>query len=330
MGDTESQKKILLIEDSPTQARYAGLLLEDAGYAVSVATTGHLGIDKAQNELPDLIMLDVVLPDLDGFTVCRRLRRKLVYYVPIMMLTEQRTTVEDKLDGLNVGADDYLNKPYDEREMLARVSSLLRIKQILDELHSRLANEHQSYQALKRIALVDHLTSLYNRHYFCEVFQREFGIATRYGNPLACIMTDLDHFREFNNRYGHPSGDWILQNTAGLTRKMLRQGDIVARYGGEEFIIILPMTGIDEAKGLAERLRAAVAGATWRHPDFGSLSVSLSIGVAALPMPGIESAQELLASADKALYRAKNNGRNRVEVFAGQGWVQALALPSGS
>ena len=315
MSETENKKRILLIEDSPTQARYAGLLLEDSGYQVLVATTGYSGIETAEIESPDLVMLDVVLPDLDGFTVCRRLRRRLAYYVPVMMLTEQRTTVEDKLDGLNVGADDYLNKPYDEREMLARVASLLRIKQIIDQLHTQLANEYQSYQALKRIALVDQLTSLYNRHYFCEVFIREFSIALRYNNPLACIITDIDLFRNFNENYGHAAGDWVLQNTAGLMRKMLRQGDIIARYGGEEFVIMLPMTGLLEAAQLAERLGATVAAATWRHPDFGELAITISLGVAALPIPGLQDAQELLTCADKALYQAKHNGRNRTEVF---------------
>lgn len=261
-------------------------------------------------------MLDVVLPDLDGFSVCCRLRRRLAYYAPIMMLTEQRTSVEDKLDGLNVGADDYLNKPYDEREMLARVASLLRIKQIIDELHTRLANEYRSYQALKRIALIDHLTGLYNRHYFWDVIAREFSIAQRYSNPLACIMTDIDHFRDFNNSYGHPVGDWVLQNTAGQMREMLRQGDIIARYGGEEFVIVLPMTSASGAVKLAERLRATIDAAIWRHPDFGELKVTLSCGVAALPMPNVRDHQELLALADKALYQAKQEGRNQVRVFA--------------
>ncbi|MBK8535282.1 MAG: diguanylate cyclase [Candidatus Competibacteraceae bacterium] len=318
MSETERQKHILLIEDSPTQARYAGLLLEDAGYRVSVAPTGHSGVEKAESELPDLIMLDVVLPDLDGFSVCRRLRHRLLHYVPIMMLTEQRTAIEDKLDGLSVGADDYLNKPYDEREMLARVASLLRIKQVIDELHSRLANEHQSYQALKRIALVDQLTGLYNRHYFNEVLAREFSVALRYGNPLACIMTDIDHFRDFNDSHGHPAGDWVLQNTAGLVREMLRHGDVIARYGGEEFVMVLPMTGSSNAAELSERTRAAVAAASWHHPEFGVLGITLSMGVAALPMRGVKNPQELLSYADQALYRAKSNGRNRVEVFVSQ------------
>lgn len=318
MSEIERQKHILLIEDSPTQARYAGLLLEDAGYQVSVAPTGRSGVEKAVSELPDLIMLDVVLPDLDGFSVCRRLRHRLLHYVPIMMLTEQRTAIEDKLDGLSVGADDYLNKPYDEREMLARVASLLRIKQVIDELHARLANEHQSYQALKRIALVDQLTGLYNRHYFNEVLAREFSLALRYGSPLACIMTDIDYFRDFNDRYGHPAGDWVLQNTAGLVREMLRHGDVIARYGGEEFVMVLPMTGSSDAAELAERTRAAVAAASWHHPEFGVLGITLSMGVAALPMLDVKDPQGLLACADQALYRAKSNGRNRVEVFVSQ------------
>lgn len=315
MNEIERQKHILLIEDSPTQARYAGLLLEDAGYRVSVAPTGRLGVEKAESESPDLIMLDVVLPDLDGFDVCRRLRRRLLHYVPIIMLTEQRTAIEDKVGGLGVGADDYLSKPYNEREMLARIASLLRIKQVIDELHGRLADEHQSYQALKRIALVDQLTGLYNRHYFSEVLTREFSLALRHGNPLACVMTDIDYFRDFNTCHGHLAGDWVLRNTAGLIREMLRHGDVIARYGGEEFVMVLPMTESHSAVELGERVRAAVAAAIWHHPEFGALEITLSIGVAALPLPDVTDPQRLLACADQALYRAKNNGRNRVESF---------------
>ena len=328
MNRIQDVKRILLIEDSPTQARYTGLLLEEAGYQVLVATTGSAGVEQAESESPDLVMLDVVLPDLDGFSVCRRLRQKLVHYVPIIMLTEQRTAIEDKLEGLNVGADDYLNKPYDEREMLARVASLLRIKQVIDELHARLANEHQSYEALKRIALVDHLTGLYNRHYFNEVLHREFSVAARYGSPLACVMTDIDNFRDFNSHYGHPVGEWVLHNVAGLVRIMLRQGDIIARYGGEEFMMVLPMTTVGDAADLAERLRAAVATAIWRHPEAGPLNITLSFGVAALPAPGIDSVDKLLACVDQALYCAKHNGRNRVEVFTELGLGERVGFRS--
>ena len=309
------KRHILVVEDSPTQARYASLLLENAGYKVTVAETGNSSLDLAQRCQPDVILLDVVLPDLDGFEVCRALRQNVVDYIPVLMLTDQRTGVDDRIDALTVGADDYLAKPFDQRELLARVSALLRVKQIIDELRSRLTSEHQSYQALKRIALTDYLTGLYNRHYFAEVLENEFALAQRYTRPLAGIMSDIDLFRNFNTRYGHPTGDWVLQNIARLMQSHVRRGDMIARYGGEEFVILLPMTDTPTAAALAERLRGQIEATVWEHPSYGPLRITVTFGVAALPALGIGSADKLLACADKALYWAKAAGRNRVAVY---------------
>ena len=308
-------RHILIVEDSPTQARFTAMLLERAGHRVSVAGTGQAGLASAEAYRPDVVLLDVVLPDLDGFEVCRRLRQSGPGYIPVLMLTEQRTSLEDKVDALATGADDYLAKPFDERELLARLAALLRIKQVIDELHQRLTSEHQSYQALKRIALTDHLTGLYNRHYFAEVLAREFGLSQRYGSPLACILSDIDHFRDFNNRLGHAAGDWVLRQTAALMQDLLRQGDVMARYGGEEFVVLLPMTELEPAARLAERLRVQVAGRRCTHPAFGEMQITISLGVAGYPSPAIMEAEQLLVRADEALYRAKAGGRNRAEVY---------------
>jgi two-component system, cell cycle response regulator len=308
-------KHILLIEDSPTQARYTGLLLENEGYKVTFAETGRKGIEIADTEQPDIIILDVVLPDIDGFSVCRRIRQRSLLYTPIMMLTEKRTDIEDKIDGLAVGADEYLNKPFDERELLARITSLMRIRNVVENLYNRLTDGEQSYQTLRQLALTDRLTGLYNRHYFEEELHRQYVLTQRYSTPLSCIMTDIDFFRDFNTQYGHPTGDWVLREVADLMKEMVREGDIVARYGGEEFVILLPMTEIKGAIELAERLREKVEQQTWENPSYGKLNITISFGVAVFPAFGIETADHLVAYADKALYKAKNNGRNRVEVF---------------
>jgi two-component system cell cycle response regulator len=309
------RRLILLIEDSPTQARYTGLLLEGEGYEVMFAETGKKGVDLAESEKPDLIILDVVLPDLDGFSVCRRIRQRSPLYTPILMFTEQRTDIEDKVDGLAVGADDYLNKPFDDREMLARVASLLRIREVIENLYSRLTDGEQSYQTLRQLALTDRLTGLYNRHYFAEELNKQFVLTHRYNTPLSCIMTDIDFFRDVNTRYGHPAGDWVLQEVAGLIKNQMREGDIVARYGGEEFVILLPMTDLNGAAELAERLRMQVEERVWEHPSHGKMQITISFGVALFPAPYINAADQLVECADKALYEAKNNGRNRVEIY---------------
>ena len=311
----EEKKHILLVEDSPTQARYASLLLEDAGYRVTIADTGSAAIQLAETCQPDAILLDVVLPDIDGFEVCRTLRQKVLVYIPVLMLTDSRTRTEDRIDAFTVGADDYLAKPFDPRELLVRVTALLRIKRIIDELHSRLTSEHQSYQALKRIALTDYLTGLYNRHYFAEVLDHEFALAARHNVPLAAIMFDIDFFRKFNTHYGHPTGDWVLQNVSRLAQSNIRQGDTLARFGGEEFMILLPMTGAGAAVEVAQRLRGALEATMWENPTCGPLNITASFGVAIFPSAGISKPEHLLACVDKALYQAKHNGRNRVEFF---------------
>lgn len=308
------QKQVLIIEDSPTQARYTSLVLESEGYRTCTAGTGQEGLDMAARNLPDLILLDVILPDIDGFSVCTQLRERLGSYIPILMFTDQRIAVEDKVDGVTAGADDYMSKSFDPRELLARVKALLRVKQMVDEMLARMANEHQAYQALRRIALTDHVTGLYNRHYFAEALEREFQMAFRYNLPLACIMCDIDHFRNFNNNYGHATGDWVLRGAAGLMKDNLRQTDIIARYGGEEFVILLTMTDLNEAVNLADRLRYLVEHQTWKSPA-GDLYITISYGVAAIPNPAIVQMEQLLEFSDQALYLAKSRGRNRVEVF---------------
>jgi two-component system, cell cycle response regulator len=309
-----TKKKILIVEDSPTQARYNAFILEDAGHEVSIATTGQMGIDMAKSIPLDLILLDVILPDMDGYKVCLEIRQLAASYIPILMLTSQKVAVEDKVDGFTAGADDYLNKPFDPRELLARVNALLRIKQMIDDMLSNLTHEHQAYQSLRRIALTDHLTKLYNRHYFAEALEREFSLAQRHNLPLSCIMTDIDHFREFNNRFGHAIGDMVLEETAKIFQDNQRKGDIIARYGGEEFVILLTITELDKAVAMAERLRTLVEEKVWES-QAGELRITVSFGVSNMPATIIKSTDELVQNADKALFRAKGLGRNRVEVF---------------
>jgi two-component system cell cycle response regulator len=251
---------------------------------------------------------------MDGFAVCRQIRQLITKYTPLVMLTEKRTSIEDKLDGLSMGADDYLPKPLDPRKLLARISALLRIKQTLDEMGDRLQQESQAYEIMKRMALTDHLTGLYNRNYMVEIIEREFSLATRYHTSFSCLMIDIDFFKDFNTKYGHPIGDWVLQNVAGLFTRTLRQPDVIARYGGDEFLGMLPMTDAQQAMQVARRLRSLVAAQKWDSPA-GSLQITISLGIASIPLQDILQPEQLIACADKALYQAKENGRNQVCVF---------------
>jgi diguanylate cyclase (GGDEF)-like protein len=313
--EEQGKKHVLLIEDSPTQAQYMRLLLEDAGYQVTLAETGQKGIETAEAAQPDVVLLDVVLPDLDGFSVCNRIRQRSRLYIPILMLTEKRTDMDDKVGGLTAGADEYLSKSSEDRELLARVASLLRIRQVIEDIYKRMEKGEQSYQTLRQAALTDRLTGLYNQHYFAEDLRRQFALARRYVNPLGCVMMDIDLLRDFNTRYGEPTGDWVLQGVASLVKQNVREVDMIARYGGEEFVILLPMVDMNGATALAERLRKLVEQHLWENPSLGKLHITVSLGVAAIPTQGIKTAERLVACADKALHRAKANGRNRVEIY---------------
>ena len=308
-----TEAHILLIEDSSTQAQQIRLILESAGYQVSVAAMGNQGLAMAQALVPDLILLDVILPDLDGYKVCRRLRQQGSPYIPVLMLTA-RSAVEDKVEGLQVGADDYLPKPFDERELLARVNALLRVRQQQGELQYRLEEVRQSQEVWRRVAITDHLTGLYNRHYFAEVLQQDFEAARRYNTPLACIMVDIDHFRDFNTRYGHAIGDVVLQGVAHILKESVRRADVVARYGGEEFVVLMPMSNVAAATVTASRLREMVEARVWESAA-GPLQTTISLGVASFPEIKVTRAEDLVICADRAMYQAKEQGRNRVVVL---------------
>lgn len=306
-------ERILCVEDSPTQAAHIRNILANDGYRVEVASDGFQSLALARETKPDLVVLDVMLPDIDGYSVCRKLRSQSDHYIPVLMLSA-RQEVEDRLDGLEVGADDYLPKPFDARELLARVKSLLRIKRLNHELQEKLNEAQESFNVWRRVAVTDHLTGLHNRHYLQKMLQDEVTVANRYGTSLACVMLDIDHFRDFNNQYGHLVGDEVLKGLAAVLERGSRKADVIARYGGEEFVLLLPMTDLAAATLTARRLCREVA-STPLASEAGNLKVTISLGVAALPDPDITTPLKLIAKADRALYMAKDAGRNRVVVL---------------
>ena len=319
-----SAESIMCVEDSPTQAAQIRHILSTEGYQVHVAVNGYESLSMARELNPDLVVLDIMLPDIDGYSVCRKLRSQSTVYVPILMLSA-RQEVEDRLDGLEVGADDYLPKPFDTRELLARVKSLLRIKRLNDDLNERLSEAQESFNVWRQVAVTDHLTGLYNRHYLQKMLQEEVAVSGRYGTPLACIMLDIDHFRDFNNTHGHLVGDEVLKGLSLILGKDSRNSDVIARYGGEEFVLLLPMTDLEAAAKKARRLCAEVC-ATPLASEAGSLHVTISLGVASLPDEEITTPLKLIAKADRALYMAKKGGRNRV-VALGPGDSEPREFP---
>ena len=300
--------RILVVEDSLVVRAVVADQLEAEGYEVIEAVDGPAALIMASSARPDAVLLDIEMPGMDGHQVLVLLKADpAVADIPVVFLTG-RSGTDDMVAGLRAGAHDYLKKPFEPAELLARIGGAVRIKRLQDEL--RVRNEE-----LDRLSRIDGLTALYNRRHVNEQLDREIKIAQRHRDPIAVLLADVDHFKLVNDHEGHPAGDRVLQEFAERMRSVTRVDDVVGRWGGEEFIIIAPRTDLDGALALGERVRSALAE---RPVDLGgrSIAVTVSIGIAVGPA----SAGELVAAADAALYRSKAEGRNRV--------TPAAALPA--
>jgi two-component system, cell cycle response regulator len=288
--------KILLVDNSKIMHGAVKARLVAEGFEFHSAYGGEEGLALAATLLPDVILLDVEMPTPNGFEVCRRLKdNPLVSNIPVIFLTGV-STVEEKVKGLNLGAIDYVTKPFDAAELQARIKASLRNKELLDLLSKK--------------AMIDGLTGLWNRGYLDQRLTEELAFAKRHKTPMACVMLDVDHFKSINDKYGHGFGDLVLKGIANILQQLCRDEDICCRYGGEEFAILVRSTDGVSANLFAERLRKGVETATFKS-GLLSTSVTCSFGVADL---GTEN-DDILNHADKALYASKKGGRNRVTVF---------------
>lgn len=297
--------KILVIDDSRLISHVAKTILTKQGHEVILAQDGLSGLQAAKSEHPDLILLDLVMPGMDGYQVCQELKKEeKIKEIPVIMLTSKAEPA-DKVRGLELGALDYVVKPFDEGELAARVNIQLRLKQLYEALQEK-------NQQLEKLANRDGLTGLYNHRYFHEQLSQDFARAKRYHESLSCILLDIDYFKKFNDTYGHQTGDIVLSTLGQVIKDTIRDSDFAARYGGEEFAIILHYTERQAALHVAERLRQTVEHRDVRDKD-NVLRITISLGVATFPDEQIHNHKQLVEFADKALYKAKENGRNRVE-----------------
>jgi diguanylate cyclase (GGDEF)-like protein len=290
---------VLVVDDMPDNVKLLAYELGDHGFEVLTAYDGPSGLERARTARPDVVLLDVMMPGLDGIEVCRRLKSDdTTAGIPVIMISA-RDLEEDIVDGLDAGACDYVTKPFNLPIVLARVRSAARAKadrDLIAGLNARLAE----------LAATDGLTGLKNRRAFHEALEAAGSFAERDQRPLSLIMIDVDHFKSFNDTFGHPAGDDVLRTVAGLLRDRVRRHDIVARYGGEEFAVLLPATEGADAGTLAERLRATIAEHAWP-----ARPVTASLGLATAGS-GDDGLADLVARADHALYVSKRSGRNRV------------------
>lgn len=305
---------ILIVDDDISTIEIMNAALED-DYEVSFATSGEDGLDAARQILPDLILLDVLLPGIDGFEVCKRLKAEpLLADVPIIFTTGLGDT-DDEVRGLTLGAIDYVTKPIQPIALRARVGNHIELKRLRDKL--------------AEMAVTDALTGLSNRRHLEKTLQAEAARLTRTGEWLSVIMLDIDFFKAFNDTYGHLAGDrCIVMVAAALNRALKRVSDLSARYGGEEFACVLPGADIDAARSVAQDIQQQVSSLSIAH-ELSPISpyVTLSIGIAtARCEPGM-TPDLWLAQADKQLYRSKTLGRNQITDTTFTAALASIHLP---
>lgn len=302
MNESKPLPKVLIVDDMPTNiTMLVGALGDD--YTLQVAINGEDALEAVAEDPPDIILLDVNMPLLSGMEVCRRLKaRPDTSGIPIIFVTGLDEE-EDELFGLSLGAADYVTRPYSIPILKARLQTHLKLKEYRDIL------ELNTYQ--------DALTGLPNRRRFDEFLAHHWALAQRGQAPLAIILIDIDHFKIYNDHFGHQTGDSCLKQVGqALWSIKRRTPDLVARYGGEEFVCVLPGTSEEGAMVVAEQLREAVAGMQLPHaPSSAIAHVTVSVGVSSRIVIQSELKSSLVEEADRALYKAKNAGRDRVVAF---------------
>jgi two-component system cell cycle response regulator len=296
---------VLLVEDNEKDRVLFSGQIQDQDCDLSLAPDGEAGLQKVLAGGVDLVLLDIFLPGIDGFEVCQRIKaHRETRDVQVLLIT-CLNDLEGKIKGMELGADDYLVKPVDGRELGARVKALLAKKSYLDQLHAH-------YEHAVSSAISDGLTGLYNQTYFKKYLDLELKRSLRQHYPTSLVMLDLDDFKQLNDRFGHPAGDTVLKQIAGIIRASIREVDLAARYGGEEFAVVLPYADIAGARTVAERIRLAIHRHAFNDERNRSLgAVTASIGIAAAAQETADAAT-LIRQADQMLYRAKADGKNRI------------------
>ena len=314
MGRDEEYKlrsdfPILVAEDNPVSRKILKKILAKAGHEVVSAVNGQKALELFNEKFFPIVVTDWMMPKMNGLKLCEAIRKKKsTGYVYIILLTA-RESKDDIVKGLKAGADDYLCKPFNHAELLARINTGIRLLKLEKSLKK--ANEE-----IRVISITDPLTGIYNRGYLEEHLAQEIKRARRYKRSLSLIMCDIDFFKKVNDTYGHQAGDQVLKEFVQSINDLIRNDiDWVARYGGEEFIVVLPETDSENACLVAERLRDAVSGKEIKFQK-KKISITVSLGVSGFDpsMPDNNNSHEsMIKQADKYLYQAKQEGRNRVK-----------------
>ncbi|WP_437490930.1 diguanylate cyclase [Sorangium sp. So ce1014] len=311
--------RIVVADDDRLARQMLVSILQKAGFQVEAVDDGQEAIELIGRGGVDLALLDIVMPRLTGLEACRLLKSMTAEtFLPVVLVTVKSDTAS-RVEGLKIGADDYVCKPFEEEELLARVGSMLRIKRLHDHVAAQRAY-------LEQLSIHDEMTGLYNYRYLFTRLNEEFKRAERYHEPFACVLVDIDRLKAMNEIGGRTLGDAVIRRVADGIRRSVREVDVIARYGGEEFLIVLPSTHFAGSLTVAERIWREASG---NPVEFGGASrpCSVSIGVSLYPSRDVRSKDALIRAAESALHQAKREGGNRICVFQQHGQIYT---PTGS
>ncbi|MDP2682584.1 MAG: diguanylate cyclase [Deltaproteobacteria bacterium] len=307
-----TEKTLLIVDDSPTIRQLVKNTVVAGGLFSKVfeAEDGMEALKIFFKNKVDFVITDVMMPKVDGYKFISAIKESEDGKdCPVIMLSASRKEVVDKIKGLHIGASDYLLKPFDQSELLARIRVFLKIQELQNDLKEKNV-------LLEKLSVTDELTGLHNRRYFYDHIKMHVALAKRHEYHIGCLMIDIDHFKNINDTYGHDVGDKALKGLTRLLKDGIRDGEVLARFGGEEFIVCLCRADKNGAIAAAERMRKAVEGANLLNDVNNPLTVTISVGIATYPQEGLKNSDDITKAADKALYYAKRTGRNRVAVYS--------------
>ncbi len=304
-----SSPLILIVDDLPVNLQVLGNVLKEEDYEIAVASSGNQALAILEHITPDLVLLDVMMPGLDGYTVCHELKKNpRLADIPVVFLTA-KAEPDDIVRGFEVGSVDYVKKPFNVPELLARVQThieLVRSRKALSKAHNDLRN---AYKQLEVLARTDPLTNLWNRLAMHEKIKLEENRFERNKTTFSLALCDIDSFKLFNDEYGHDVGDFVLVSVADAIKSRLRKIDQVSRWGGEEFLILYPETSLKGAQVITERVREYIAEKVFKTNGL-DLSITITFGI--ITFDGTRTVDECISLADKALYEGKKKGKNVV------------------
>ncbi len=314
--------RIVIADDDRVAREMLATILRNAGFTVDPVEDGQDALERVGQGGVDLVLLDIVMPRLSGLEACRLLKGMTSDgFLPVVLVTV-KTDTASRVEGLKIGADDYVCKPFEEQELIARVDAMLRIKRLHDHVAAQRAK-------LERLSVHDEATGLYNYRYLHTRLAEEFKRAERYHEPFACIVVDIDHLKAQNDLGGRSVGDALITGVADAIKRCVRDVDVVARYGGEEFLVVLPSTHFAGSVTVAERIWREVLESS-SEVDGKTHRATVSLGVALYPSRDVRTKDALLRAADAALQQAKRDGGNRICVFQQQGYMYTPAIGAGS